>query len=100
MNTSTRPTLAVPSAATGLLAAATALIAVGISFADDLSTPAFIALICADLLIMLAMGALIGASVATNRTAEAEAEAARLRHDLETLDALEPLGTPETGGRR
>ncbi|MFI6106617.1 hypothetical protein [Streptomyces sp. NPDC051310] len=98
MNTSTRTAVAVPPATPGLLAAATALIAMGISFADDLATPSFLALLGADLLIVLAMGALIGASAAKNRTAEAEAE--RLRRDLETLDALEPLGAAEAGGRR
>ncbi|MFD0382184.1 hypothetical protein ACFQ2B_06340 [Streptomyces stramineus] len=67
---------------------ASALIAVVVSIADDLSDPAFFVLLAADLLIISSMGALIG-----GMRVQAAEEAAR-------LDALEPLRAGAHGDRR
>ncbi|MGC9495902.1 hypothetical protein [Streptomyces sp. WG7] len=98
MHTSPRPSVAALPLATGLLAVVTALIALAMSLADDLETPAFLVLVAADLLIVLVMGVLLAASLA-NSTA-ASADATRLERDLETLAVLEPLRTDEPDGER
>ncbi|MEJ8639445.1 hypothetical protein [Streptomyces sp. MS2.AVA.5] len=90
MNPTSRSSPAALLAVNGLLAAVTVLIALVIALEDDLGTPAFLILITADLLAVLGMGVLIGK---VSRDAAASGEAAELRHDLRTLDALEPLRT-------
>ncbi|MET9664489.1 hypothetical protein ABZY19_03865 [Streptomyces sp. NPDC006475] len=90
MNPTSRSSPAALLAVNGLLAAVTVLIALVIALEDDLGTPAFLILITADLLAVLGMGVLIGK---VSRDATTSGEAAELRHDLRTLDALEPLRT-------
>ncbi|CAM5356425.1 hypothetical protein [Streptomyces abikoensis] len=73
-------------AALGPLLGAIALITLALSLADDLGTPAFLALIGAELLLIAGMGALFGTLPTRSATGTSE----RLR-DEATLDALEPL---------
>ncbi|GGX63483.1 hypothetical protein [Streptomyces hiroshimensis] len=63
-----------------------ALITLALGLAKDLGTPAFIALIGAELVLTAAMGALFGAS-RTQSTADDE----QRQRDAAALDALEPL---------
>ncbi|MGK5544438.1 hypothetical protein ACSNOH_06880 [Streptomyces sp. URMC 127] len=77
-------------AALGPLLGAIALITLALSLADDLGTPAFLALIGAELLLIAGMGALFGTLQKQSTTATPAGTAERLR-DEAALDALEPL---------
>ncbi|MCF3102535.1 hypothetical protein IPZ58_13195 [Streptomyces roseoverticillatus] len=85
-----QPTLAYTALA--LIAGAIALITLALSLTDSLGTPAFLALIGAELLLVAGMGALFGTVQvrSTTATTTEDAAAKRLR-DEATLDALEPL---------
>ncbi|WP_367140558.1 MULTISPECIES: hypothetical protein [Streptomyces] len=96
---SSRPAAAPQSPLThtalGLLLCVIALITLALSLADSLGTPAFLALIGAELLLVVAMGALFS-TVQAQSTAAADA-AEQKKRDEATLDALEPL---RGGGQR
>ncbi len=79
-----------------MLAVVTALISLALTLADGLGTPVFLVLITAELLVVLAMGALTGGSLA--KETATGAEAAQLRQELAALEALEPLGAADTNG--
>ncbi|MGW2600705.1 hypothetical protein [Streptomyces klenkii] len=75
--------------ALGLLLCAIALITLALGFADNLGTPASLALIGAELLLVAAMGALFSTAQAQSTAAADAAE--QKKRDEATLDALEPL---------
>ncbi|MFH8788219.1 hypothetical protein [Streptomyces roseoverticillatus] len=85
-----QPTLAYTALA--LLLGAIALITLALSLAENLGTPAFLALTSAELLLVAGMGALFG-TVKVQSTSDA----AQHQRDEATLDTLEPL---HEGGRR
>ncbi|WP_424890328.1 hypothetical protein [Streptomyces sp. XH2] len=78
--------------ALGLLLCAIALITLALGLAEDLGTPAFLALIGAELALTACMGTLFG-TVRAQRTADTEQQ----QRDEAALDALEPL---REGGQR
>lgn len=96
-----RPAL---SSALGLLALAISLIAVAMSFADDLGTIGTAALIGADLVLVGAMGALLAtlrAQPARDAAPDAVPDGAAQRvREEELLDALEPLGPARGTGEQ
>ncbi|MEV4503924.1 hypothetical protein [Streptomyces klenkii] len=75
--------------ALGLLLCAVALITLALSLAGSLGTPAFLALIGAELLLIAAMGALF--STVQAQSTAADAAARQKQRDEAALDALEPL---------
>ncbi|MFD3441822.1 hypothetical protein ACFWU3_30445 [Streptomyces sp. NPDC058685] len=97
MNPMSRPSPGAPLAVNGMLAVVTVLISLVVVLEDDLGTPAFLLLIAADLVAVLGMGVLIGGM---SKDAATRGEAAELRHDLRTLDALEPLRTEANDGKQ
>ncbi|MFF7729493.1 hypothetical protein [Streptomyces sp. NPDC008001] len=79
------------------MSCAIALITLGLSLAEDLGPAPFAALIAAEVVLIAGMGALFGMMHAAGTAPAAAGDAARLRRDEETLDALEPLRPEEHG---